>query len=76
MADPSQQSDSYFSDFKKGEVSEIRALLRNPSLDREPARKRDVLKKVIAYMTMGVDMSRLFSDMVLVWNLSVPVPLT
>jgi hypothetical protein len=29
-------------------------------------RKREVLKKVIAYMTLGIDVTRLFSDMVMV----------
>lgn len=29
-------------------------------------RKRDVIKKVIAYMTLGIDVSRLFSDMIMV----------
>jgi hypothetical protein len=28
-------------------------------------KKRDVIKKVIAYMTLGIDVSRLFSDMVM-----------
>ena len=62
------QGDAYFSDFKKGEVNDIRAMLRDPSLNREPERKREVLKKVILYMTMGVDMSRLFTDMILVFQ--------
>lgn len=66
MASTAPPSDPYFSEIKKGEVGEIRALLRNPALDRDPQRKREVLKKVIAYMTMGIDMSRLFSDMILV----------
>jgi vesicle coat complex subunit len=68
MAEP-RGGDAYFSDFKKGEVNDIRAMLRDPTLAREPARKREVLKKVVAYMTMGLDMSRLFSDMVMVWRL-------
>jgi vesicle coat complex subunit len=59
-----ETGDNYFTDLKKGEVGEIRQLLSTPGIDREPARKREVLKKVIAYMTMGVDMSRLFSDMI------------
>ena len=29
-------------------------------------RKRDVIKKVIAYMTLGIDVSRLFTDMIMV----------
>ncbi len=34
-------------------------------MEREPKRKRDVIKKVIAYMTLGIDVSRLFTEMVL-----------
>jgi hypothetical protein len=29
-------------------------------------RKREIIKKVIAYMTLGIDVSRLFSEMVMV----------
>jgi vesicle coat complex subunit len=29
-------------------------------------KKRDVIKKVIAYMTLGIDVSRLFTDMIMV----------
>ena len=30
-----------------------------------PSRKRDIIKKVIAYMTLGIDVSRLFTEMML-----------
>jgi AP-4 complex subunit beta-1 len=56
---------SYFADQKKGEVNELLTLLRACSADRDPKKKRDVLKKVIAYMTLGVDVSRLFSQMLM-----------
>lgn len=36
--------------------------------DKDARRKREVLKKVIAYMTLGIDVSRLFPDMVLATN--------
>lgn len=29
-------------------------------------RKREIIKKVIAYMTLGIDVSRLFTDMIMV----------
>ena len=29
-------------------------------------RKREVIKRVIAYMTLGIDVSRLFTDMIMV----------
>jgi len=56
---------SYFTDSRKGEVNELRMLLKNFSIERDPKRKRDIIKKVIAYMTLGIDVSRLFSEMML-----------
>ncbi|CAN0328703.1 unnamed protein product, partial [Laminaria digitata] len=40
-------------------------LLRTVSVDRDPKKKREVIKKVIAYMTLGIDVSRLFPEMML-----------
>lgn len=57
--------DSYFTESRKGEISELRNLLRNFSTERDPMRKRDIMKKVIAYMTLGIDVSRLFTEMML-----------
>ena len=51
---------------KKGEVNELKTSLRNPSLDRDPEKKREVIKRVIAYMTLGIDVSKLFSEMIMV----------
>lgn len=33
-------------------------------MDKDVNKKRDVIKKVIAYMTLGIDVSRLFPEMV------------
>lgn len=57
--------DSYFTESRKGEISELRNLLRGFAAERDPARKRDIIKKVIAYMTLGIDVSRLFTEMML-----------
>ncbi|MGK3757278.1 MAG: AP-4 complex subunit beta-1 [Bacillariaceae sp.] len=57
--------DSYFTESKKGEVNELKTLLKNFATERDPQRKRDIIKKVIAYMTLGIDVSRLFTDMML-----------
>ena len=57
--------DSYFTESRKGEVNELRNLLRNFATERDPQRKRDIIKKVIAYMTLGIDVSRLFTEMML-----------
>ena len=54
----------FFVDHKKGEVNELRLLLRAVSLERDAVKKRDVIKKVIAYMTLGIDVSRLYPEMV------------
>jgi AP-4 complex subunit beta-1 len=61
-----QPPDSYFTETRKGEVNELRNLLRNFGIEKDPQRKRDIIKKVIAYMTLGIDVSRLFSEMMLV----------
>jgi AP-4 complex subunit beta-1 len=55
--------DSYFIESRKGEINELRNLLRGFASERDPQRKRDIIKKVIAYMTLGIDVSRLFSEM-------------
>lgn len=54
----------FFVDHKKGEVVELMNLLRNPNIDRDINKKKDIVKRVIAYMTLGVDVSKLFHDMV------------
>ena len=59
----------FFVDHKKGEVAELMNLLRNPNVERDLNKKKDIVKRVIAYMTLGVDVSKLFHDMVKV-NLS------
>jgi AP-4 complex subunit beta-1 len=57
--------DSYFTESKKGEVNELRNLLRNFAIERDQHRRREIIKKVIAYMTLGIDVSRLFTEMML-----------
>ena len=58
--------DSYFTESRKGEVNELRNLLRNFSTQKDMKKKREIIKKVIAYMTLGIDVSRLFTEMMLV----------
>jgi AP-4 complex subunit beta-1 len=57
--------DSYFTESRKGEINELRNLLRGFSTERDPQRKRDIIKKVLAYMTLGIDVSRLFTEMMM-----------
>lgn len=61
---------SYFVDHKRGEINELKGLLRNVKIDRDRTQKREVIKKVIAYMTLGIDVSKLFSDMIMATNTS------
>ena len=42
----------------------MRTLLRAVSIEKDITKKRDVIKKVIAYMTLGIDVSRLYPEMV------------
>lgn len=60
---PPGAGSAYFE--KKGEVHELRQLLRGAAADRDQQKKRDAIKKVIAYMTLGIDVSPLFSEMVM-----------
>jgi AP-4 complex subunit beta-1 len=57
--------DSYFTESRKGEINELRNLLKGFAAERDNTRKRDIIKKVIAYMTLGIDVSRLFTEMML-----------
>ena len=43
-----------------------RTLLRSPDVQRDVKRYREVVEKVTLYQTLGIDVSELFSDMVLV----------
>lgn len=38
--------------------------MRAVSIEKDINKKRDVIKKVIAYMTLGIDVSRLYPEMV------------
>eukprot|EP00051_Salpingoeca_urceolata_P034243 m.24156 g.24156 ORF g.24156 m.24156 type:complete len:752 (-) comp7406_c0_seq1:68-2323(-) len=55
----------YFSDNKRSEVNELRGLLTNLEVQRDRVKYREAVQKVIMYMTLGVDVSRLFSEMIM-----------
>jgi len=59
--------EQYFVDHKKGEVNELQQMLRQKA-KMDQKQKREVIKKVIAYMTLGIDVSRLFTDMMMAVN--------
>ena len=50
----------FFSSTKKGEIAEWRGELNDPDKDT----KKDVVKKIVAAMTVGKDVSMLFTDVV------------
>ena len=53
---------------KKGELADLRNQLRNLAGSNKPGvvnTKRELFKKVINYMTMNIDVSSLFSEMLM-----------
>ena len=60
---PPNTGSQYFD--RRGEVNELRQALRSGLAERDLEKLKDSVKKVIGYMTLGIDMSRLFSEMVM-----------
>jgi vesicle coat complex subunit len=54
-----------FVDHKKGEIPELKNLLRDSAIDKDPKQKRAIMERVVGYMTLGIDMSALFSEMIM-----------
>lgn len=55
-------------DNRKGELADLKSQLRQLAGSRQPGvedLKRELYKKVISYMTIGIDVSTLFSEMVM-----------
>ncbi|KAM1970108.1 hypothetical protein ACFX16_017230 [Malus domestica] len=70
MAPPaqSQRSSSPSQPAGKGEVADVKSQLRNLAGSRAPGvddSKRELFKKVISYMTIGIDVSSVFGEMVM-----------
>ena len=61
---PTPNAGSQYFD-RKGEVAELKQALRSALGERDSEKMRENIKKVIGYMTLGIDMSRLFSEMVM-----------
>ena len=53
-----------------------RALLRSPDVQKDPRRYLQAVQKVIACMTLGIDVSKLFSEMIMVRLYSIGLPCT
>lgn len=61
----STSSGTFFSESnKKGEVSELQKSLQSPEVQRNAGQYKKVIQKVIACMTLGMDLSPLFMDMI------------
>lgn len=64
----SRNSNPYLYSARKGEVSDVKMQLRQLAGSRAPGTddsKRELFKKVISYMTIGIDVSAVFSEMVM-----------
>lgn len=58
-------STTYFSESnKKGEVSELKKSLQSVEVQRDASQYKKVIQKVISSMTLGMDLSSLFMDMI------------
>ena len=61
----SNSSPTYFSESnKKGEVSELKNSLQSAEVQRNASQYKKVIQKVISCMTLGMDLSSLFMDMI------------
>ncbi len=60
---PSNTGGQYFD--RRGEVNELKQGLRTALAERDSEKMKDNIRRVIGYMTLGIDMSRLFSEMVM-----------
>ena len=58
----------YFSEFKKGEVDDLLMGMREAQQERDEDALRAVIQRVVAYMTLGIDVSPCFSEMIMVWR--------
>ena len=66
MAEQTQGA-GLFMDYKLGEANEIKAALRELSSNKagEARQKRDIIQKVVGYMTLGLDMSSVFMEILM-----------
>ncbi|KAJ3035720.1 hypothetical protein HK097_004128, partial [Rhizophlyctis rosea] len=55
--------------FQRGKIQELRTELNSDKKDPKHSKKKTVMKKIVANMTMGNDMSPLFSDVIACMNI-------
>ena len=71
MADSSAPAPTF--DYRKGEINELKTLLRSRTIERDVKKRREVIKKVIGYQSLGIDVSKLFSEMAMACATTDPV---
>jgi vesicle coat complex subunit len=59
-------SNSYGAEYKSGDIAELKKLFVHAVSQRNTTLQRELVKRVCAYMTLGIDVSPLFSDMIMV----------
>lgn len=83
---PPKLKPGFFVDYRKGEAGELRLLLRKMAADykcssssygvsfeEDHSKCREILKRLIRCMTLGVDVSRLYTDVVMISHTTDPV---
>ncbi|XP_070571129.1 AP-4 complex subunit beta-1-like [Ptychodera flava] len=55
---------SYFSSGSISDINDLRSQLRNPAIQADPIQCQQTVRRIVALMTQGIDMSELFTDMV------------
>src|SRR5690349_18916628 len=53
---------------KRGEINELKEALSDPNVDKDLDKKRELLQRVINYATMGIDTTKLFDKVILVFT--------
>jgi hypothetical protein len=66
LAKPKAQAPTFFSEYKKGEIGDMRDALNRAIHARKPEEVTLVLRKIIAAMTLGMDVSDLFQNIIMV----------
>jgi len=56
--------ESYFAEFRRGEVDELRVALQTAGLARDECRAREAMARTVGYMGLGADVSPLFLEVV------------
>lgn len=49
---------------KKSEVNDLLESIQKATIEKDEAKLRNLIKRVVSYMTLGIDVSDLFPEMV------------